>query len=147
MYKQMFSIVTQTIHKENLKEYKDYLNFLFRTEDGVYNICTTEEDIIKSNQWFKNFPLITYVISDNEVKEGDMFLAVATNRDLNGKIFTYLGANKDGIDLIDIMDEEGKKHISTIHLMTDWKRFERYATFEDKRKIVDGQTRIITLDK
>lgn len=143
----MFSIVIQSIPREALTEFKDYINFLFRNEDGVYNICTTEEDVMKSNQWFKNFPFITYVVSDNKVNEGDKFLAVATNGQLNGKIFTYLGANKDGIDLIDIMDEEGTKHISTKYLMSDWMRFERHATLEDKKKIVDGQTRFIKLEK
>lgn len=143
----MLTIVTKTIPTDELTEYKDYINFLFRNESGVYNICTTEEDIIKSNQWFKNFPLITYVVSDAPIEIGDKFLAVATNGSLNGNIFTYMGLNEEGVDLIKILGADDRISISTIHLMKNSKRFERMATIEDKKKIVDGQTKMIKLDK
>lgn len=136
----METIVTKSIPVKELKDYKDYINFLFKNGDGVYNICANEEDVIKSNQWFKNFPLECFVISDTPVKEGDKFLAFSVNRDLNGKIFTYVGPNSDGVDLIDIIDEDDKHHISTIYLLSDARRFERIGTMEDKRMIVDGQS-------
>lgn len=135
----METIVTKTIPVKELTEHKDYINSLFKNEDDVYNVCTNEEDIIKSNQWFKNLPLECFVVSDGPIDKGDKFLALVTNRELNGNIFTYLGFNEEGIDLIDIMDEKGNKRISTIHLLTDAMRFERMATMEDKYMIVNGQ--------
>jgi len=135
----METIVTKTIPLKELTEYKDYINSLFKNGDGVYNVCTNDEDIIKSNQWFKNLPLVCFVVSDGPIDKGDKFLALVTNRELNGNIFTFVGLNEDGIDLIDIMDEDGNKRISTIHLLNDAMRFERMATMEDKYKIVNGQ--------
>lgn len=138
-------IVTKTIPIEDLKEYKDYVGFLFLNQDGVYNICRTEEDVMKSNQWFKNFPLNSIVVSDDKIEVGDKFLAKATNRELNGKTFKYLGLTEGGVGLIDIQDKDGKKHVSTLHLLYGAYKFVRLATMEDKERLVNGVIRPLSI--
>ncbi len=46
-------LVTKPIPREELTEYKDYVGFIFKNENDVFNICDNVEDIVKSNQWFK----------------------------------------------------------------------------------------------
>lgn len=131
-------IVTKTIPVKELGEYKDYVGFLFINEDGKYNLCQTLDKVIDSNKWSKNLPVHTIVVSDDKVQVGDTFLATATNQELHGKTFKYLGATKDGVDLIDIEDKDGNKVTSTIHLLKDAYKFIRKANETDKLKVVNG---------
>ncbi len=131
-------IVTKTIPRKELTEYKDYIGFIFKNENGVFNICHNEEDVIKSNQWFKNFPLNTLIVSDEEIKVGDMFLAVCNNEDLNGKTFRYKGNGIETMGLI-IIEREGKETLTTINILTDSYKFVRIPTREDKEKLVNGK--------
>lgn len=132
-------LVTKTIPREELTEYKDYIGFLFKNENGVFNICDNEEDIIKSNQWFKNFPLKTLVVAKSEISIGDKFLAICSNQNLNGKVFTYVGITEGGVDLIDIKGDDGKESISPKTLLDGSYKFIRRATREDKEKLVNGK--------
>lgn len=134
----MEKIVTKTIPREELTEYKDYIGFVFKNEEGVFNICNTEEDIIKSNQWFKNFPLKTLIVSDDSIEIGDKFLAVCNNEKLNGRVFTYLGISEEGDDLINLEGLEGKL-LSTIHLLNTSYKFVRKPTRQDKEKLINGK--------
>jgi len=135
-------LVTKTIPKEELTEYKDYVGFLFKNENGVYNVCATEEDVIKSNQWFKNLPLNTIIVSDDKIEVGDAFLAIATNQELNGKTFKYLGLTKDAVDIIDVKDKDGKIFNSTVALLYGSYKFIRRANAEDKMKLVNGKINV-----
>lgn len=130
-------LVTKPIAREELTEYKDYIGFLFKNENGVYNICDTEEDIFKSNQWFKNFPLKTIVVNEEPINVNDKFLAVCQNENLNGKIFKYLGPS-DGEGLIELEGLDGKS-ISTHFLLETSFKFVRKATRADKEKLVNGK--------
>lgn len=141
----MKTILKVSIPKSELGEYKDYINSLFVNENGVLNICTNEENIMKSNQWFKNLPVKTYVISDNPIKDGDKFIATCANKDLDEKVFKLVGKNKEGIDLIDIEDELGEKHVSTIHLLRGAWKFEGLPTMEQLEQVVKRQTTSILL--
>jgi hypothetical protein len=134
-------LVTKTIPIEELTEYKDYIGFLFKNQNGVYNICDTEEDVIKSNQWFMNLPLNAIIVSDEKVEIGDVFLGIATNKDLNGKTFKFMGYTKDAVDLIDIKDKDGNIRISTIHLLRDAYKFIRVANKKDKEGLINGVIR------
>ena len=138
-------LVTKTIPIEDLKEYKDYVGYLFLNQNDKYNICHTEEDVIKSNQWFKNFPLNTIVVSDDKIEVGDKFLAKATNQELNGKTFKYLGLTEGGVGLIDIQDKDGKMITSTLHLLYGAYKFVRKATMEDKERLVNGVIKPISI--
>lgn len=129
-------LVTKTIPRNELTEYKDYIGFLFKNENGVFNICDTVEDIMKSNQWFHNFPLKTIIVNKDKIEIGDMFLAICTNQELNGKVFKYLGITEDGDGLIDLYGLNGKI-ISTHSLLTDSYKFVRKATREDKEKLIN----------
>lgn len=40
---------------------------LCRNKDGVYNICQTEEDMLKSNQWFGNLPIKIDIYSEDNI--------------------------------------------------------------------------------
>ena len=137
-------IVTRTIPTTELKEHKDYVGFLFKNENGVYNICQTLEDVIKTNQWFKNLPLHAIIVTDEKPQVGDTFLAAAVNEELNGKTFKFLGYTEDAIDLIDLMDKDGKKIISTKHLLDKAYKFIRLANHDDKMKLVNGVINKIT---
>lgn len=137
--------ITQSIPREQLKDYKHYVNYLFRNENNVLNICRSVEDVIKSNQWTKNLPLKSFIVSTESVCIGDSFLAMATNKELNGNIYIYLGKNKEGIDLIDIMDLSGKKHISTKYLLDNAMKFERWADLADMQKLLNDYFRTINI--
>ena len=134
----MSKILVRQIPREELKEYKDYINFLFKNEDGVYNICDNEEDIIKSNQWFNNRPVEVFVYS-REMAEGKKFLAQCTNRELNNKIFTYIGPDNDGVDLVKVKDDKGEIITSTGWLIEEVIWIERPATMEEKKELVNGR--------
>lgn len=135
----MSKLLVKEIPRDKLKEYKDYIGFLFLNEDSVYNICTNEEDIIKSNQWFNNRPVEVYSVAEEGMGVGKHFIPFCTNREMNGKILTYLGPHKEGVDLIDIMGEDGEEFTSTIHLLKDIVCVERPATLEEKQEIVNGR--------
>jgi hypothetical protein len=129
-------IVTKTIDKSELKEYKDYVGFLFLNKDGVYNICKTEEDVMKSNQWFENLPLNTIVVSDDKVDVGDSFLAISTNQNLNGRLFKFK-AHKE-VDLVVLEDKDGNEVTSTKFILDGAYKFIRLANQADKEKVVNG---------
>jgi len=125
------------IPKEELvkHKYEDYIGFLFKNESGVYNVCTDVEDIMKSNQWFKNLPVNSYILQERALLAptvGDIFWASnIANSQLNEKLFRYDGINEDGIDIFnfthvtvkksttDISPELvfGEKFISTLQLL------------------------------
>ncbi len=138
-------LVTKEIPIEELTNYKDYVGYLFKNGNGVYNICHTEEDVIKSNQWFKNYPLKTIVVSDDKFDVGDRFLACAVNRELNGQVFKYLGETKDAYELIDLQDQKGNKITSTKLLLDGAYKFIRKATMEDKERLINGVIREINV--
>lgn len=47
---------------EELGDYPDYMNHLFYCQDTKkFSILTTEEDIKKSNQWFRTLPVKVYL--------------------------------------------------------------------------------------
>lgn len=131
-------IVTKTIPTNELKEYGDYIDFLFKNENGIYNICMTEEEVEKSNKWFKNMPLHTIVVSNDKLEVGDKFLGLAVNSELNGRIFKYIGPTEGGVDLINIEDKDGNMHVSTIHLLEGSYKFIRIANMQDKEQVVRG---------
>lgn len=131
-------LVTKTIPREELTEYKDYIGFIFKNEEGVFNICNTEEDIIKSNQWFKNFPLKSLVINEEPIEVGDKFLAVCANQSMNGKLFKYIGESSIGVGLIDIEGTDGIKQTTPQLIETSYK-WVRKSTIEDKKKLVNGK--------
>jgi hypothetical protein len=128
-------IVTKTIPREELGAYADYVDYLFLNENGVYNICRNEEDVMKSNQWFKNMPLKTIVVSDDEINVGDKMLVTARNQDMNGKLFTYK-SRKD--DLVYLEDEKGQEVISTKYIFDGAYKFIRKGTMHDKERVVNG---------
>ncbi len=130
-------IVTKTIPREELTEYKDYIGFVFKNENGVFNICNNEEDVIKSNQWFKNFPLKTLIVNEEPINVGDKFLAVCTNQSLNGRVFTYLGRTDGGDGLIDLEGLDGQ-FTSTYQLLETSYKFVRKPTREDKERLING---------
>lgn len=129
-------IVTKTIPQEELGEYGDYIGHLFQNEDGVFNICNTEEDIMKSNQYFGNRPVHTIVVSNDRIRVGDSFLAVCNNRDLNGKLFKFSSVEGDGI--INVEDKDGKETKTTINLLSTSFKFVRKGNKEDKERVVNG---------
>ena len=136
----MKKLLALTIPRNELKDYGDYVNYLFKTEGGRFNVPVDVEDIEKSNHWFKNFPLKTLVVSNYPIQIGDKFISECANQELNMKVFKYLGANKDGIDLIDIEDENGEKHISTKHLLTGAEKVEGEPTLEELKRVVNKQS-------
>lgn len=136
-------IIKLPIPKEELGQHKDYIGWLFENENDVYNICKTEEDIIKSNYWFNNLPIRCVVIQSGEIKPGDKIIPNCINKDLNKKIFTFIGYGKDDTDLIDLIDENNKTVFSTIHLLDDADLYLREITDEEKVNIVNGLIQII----
>jgi hypothetical protein len=143
----MNTLIATDIPRTELKEFKDYIGFLFKNENGVFNICDNEEDIQKSNQWFKNFPLNTVIISQKNIEKGDKFLAQCANRDLNNKIFTYVGiANEREAwkectkEIILIEGEDGTVHLTTEFLLNGAYHFVRNANRDDLKKVVIKQT-------
>lgn len=131
-------IVTKTIPTEELSEHKDYINFLFKNKYGVYNICTTEEDVLRSSQWFGNRPLNVIVVSFEMINPGDTFLAVCRSKELNGKTFKYERPNYNGMNLIDLIDKNGNVHTANWDMLEDCYKVLRVANMEDKQKLVNG---------
>lgn len=132
-------LVTKTIPTAELTAHKDYVGFLFKNENGVFNICDTEEDVIKSNQWFKNFPLKTIIVTKEPIEIGNRFLAICASENLHAKVFKYLGVAKIGEGLITIEDEKKMKITTTPQLLTDSYKFVRKATRADKERLVNGK--------
>lgn len=123
-------------------EYEDYIGYLFESENGKYNLPKTEEDIMKSNQWFKNLPIKVAILSldvhQAMVNEKYMFVGL-TNESLNGKIFEIKNINTE-MQTVDMIDVENRKPvITTIHAFPA-RKFVRWANDEDKKNIVDSQT-------
>lgn len=137
-------LVTKTIPREELTEYKDYINFLFKNEDGVYNICRNEEDVQKSNMWFQNFPLKSIIVSTDSIEVGDKFLAICNNSDLNGKVFKYLGPAEEGEGLIKISSKD-KESFSTEYLLQDSYKFVRMSSLDDREKLINRKITQISL--
>ncbi len=145
-------LLALNIPRTELKEFKDYIGFLFKNESGVYNICNTEEDIQKSNQWFKNFPLDTIVVSEKHIKKGDKFLAQCNNRNLNNKVFKYVGVANEHKDwkkctdeIILLEDGNGEQHLSTETLLDSSYYFVRKANKEELAKVVNKQSLDVAL--
>ena len=57
----------------NTVQPEDCVGFIFKNENGVVNILNNLDDIIKSNAYFKAIPQHLYIISDEEIKEGDWY--------------------------------------------------------------------------
>jgi hypothetical protein len=131
-------IVTKTIPIGELKEYKDYIGFLFKSQ-GVFNICDTEEDIAKSNQWFSNRPLNAIIVNDEPINIGDRFLAIVNNQELNGNTFKYNGPHSEGINLVNLTDKNGLEVISTNHIIKSGYKVIRTTNRKDKEKLINGK--------
>jgi hypothetical protein len=132
-------LVVKSIPRKELKEFKDYINFLFKNENGVYNICRTEEDVMKTNQWFKNFPLKTIIVTQEPINVGDKFLAICNNQELSGRVFTLIDNNVKGEGLVSLQDDTGAEVISTKFILEDSYKFVRKANMADKEKLVNGK--------
>jgi hypothetical protein len=138
--------IIKDIPVNQLTEHKDYVNHLFRTSDGVYNICRTEEDVIKSNQWFSNLPKRAILIDEDlTIEAGDRFIARATNRSLDGKIFKLIGPTEGEEDIIDVEDEYGNILISTIYLLENSLKIVREATMEDIENVANAKCAILEI--
>ncbi len=132
-------IVLKSIPKNELKGYSDYIGYLFKNDDGVYNICDNEEDIMKSNQWFNNLPMHSLVVSDEKVNVGDKFLAVCVNNSMNGKTFTYNGESDKGIDIVSLTDKDGNEVLTTIHILDGVWKVLRATNRKDKEKLINKE--------
>lgn len=130
-------IVVKDIPKTELKDYKDYVGFLFKSQDGVFNICDTEEDVFKSNQWFNNLPVNAIVVSDDKIDVGDKFLAISVNQNLNGKTFTYNGESDEGEGLVSLTNKDGNEVISTKFILDNTYKVLRVANRKDKEKLIN----------
>lgn len=128
-------IVTKTIPREELGDYADYIDYLFINENGVYNICRNEEDVIKSNQWFKNLPLKTIVVSESDINIGDKMLVTTRNQEMHGKLFTYKSKEDD---LVYLEDEKGEQVITTKYIFNGAYKFIRKGNMSDKERVVNG---------
>jgi hypothetical protein len=138
--------IIKDIPVEELTEHKDYINQLFRNSNGVYNICRNEEDVIKSNQWFSNLPKRAILIDEDlTIEAGDRFVARATNRSLDGKIFKLIGPTEGGVDILDLEDENGDLVCSTIYLLDDSLKIIREANKEDLENVVNGKCAILEI--
>ena len=138
--------IIKDIPADQLTEHKDYVNHLFRNSNGVYNICRNEEDVMKSNQWFSNLPKRAILIDEDLIIEaGDRFIARATNKSLDGKIFKLIGPTEGGVGLIDLEDENGDLVCSTIHLLEGGLKIVREATMEDIENVVNAECAILEI--
>ena len=139
--------IIKDIPVDKLTEHKDYINHLFRNSNGVYNICRNEEDVIKSNQWFSNLPKrVILVDEDQKIEAGDKFVARATNKDLDGKIFKLIGPSLEGSeDILDLEDESGAIVVSTIHILEDGLKVIREANMEDLENVVNAKCAILEI--
>jgi len=131
-------IVIKTIPTEELKEHKDYIGYLFKNQDGVYNICDTLEDIVKSNQWSNNRPVHSIMVSDEPIKVGDKILVTCVNQEMNGKTFTYNGDATTGVDLTSLTDRGGNEVLTTKFILDGAYKVLRATNREDKEKLVNG---------
>ena len=138
--------VIKDIPVEKLTEHKDYVNHLFRNNDGVYNICRNEEDVIKSNQWFSNLPKRAILVDeDAKIESGDRFIPRCNSQSLNGRIFKFIGPSSEGEDLLEIQTEEGEVKISTIYLLDDALKVVREANTEDLENVVNAKCAILEI--
>jgi hypothetical protein len=138
--------IIKDIPVEKLTKHKDYVNHLFRNSDGVYNICRTEEDVIKSNQWFSNLPKRAILIDEDlTIEAGDRFIARATNKSLEGKVFKFIGPTEGGEDIIDVEDEDGNILVSTIYLLENSLKIVREATMEDLENVANAKCAILEI--
>jgi hypothetical protein len=138
--------IIKDIPVNQLTEHKDYVNHLFRNSDGVYNICRTEEDVIKSNQWFSNLPKRAILIDEDlTIEAGDRFIARATSRSLDGKIFKLIGITEGALDLIDLEGEDGEIVCSTIHLLENSLKIVRGANMEDLENVANAKCAILEI--
>lgn len=106
------------LDSKTLGEYGDHIGYLFQNEIGKYNLPKTEEDIMKSNQWFKNFPIKVAILSldIHQAIIGEKYMFVGLpNESLNGKIFQIKDINTEmqTVGMLDI--ENGKPVITTIY--------------------------------
>jgi len=131
------------ILKSELGEYKDYIGHLFQNENGVYNICRTEEDVIKSNQWFKNFPIKVAIldvedfVKNIDCKVGDKIFPYCRNEELHYRVFEIKKILKK--DLVELIDDKGNKVVSTKYILLSPK-FIRWNNEEDNSKIITSQS-------
>jgi len=130
-------LVLKPIPRTELTDYKDYINFIFKTENGVFNICRNEEDIIKSNTWFKNLPMKSIVVSNDTINIGDKFLLIANNQTMSGRIFTFINVKTD--DLVTLKDDTGKELEINKIVFDDSYKFVRKANTTDKEKLINGE--------
>ena len=106
------------LNPKTLGEYEDYIGYLFQNEIGKYNLPKTEEDIIRSNQWFKNFPIKVAILSldIHQAIIGEKYMFVGLpNESLNGKIFQIKDIDTE-MQTVSMLDIENKKPVvTTIH--------------------------------
>lgn len=131
-------IVVKTIPRNQLKEHKDYVGFLFKNQDGVYNICDTVEDVVKSNRWFNNLPVYSILVSNDPIEVGDKILVTCTNKEMNGKTFTYKGDANEGVGLVSIVGRDGNEILTTKLVLDGAYKVIRATNRKDKEKMVNG---------
>lgn len=134
--------IIKQIPRELLTEHKDYVGFLFKNQNAVYNICNTEEDVIKSNQWFLNLPQNVYVVdeyySNEKINIGDKFIPHCNSENFNNNLFTFIGYHEDNKNFIRISDETGVEFLTTKNIFYEYSKFIRYGNSEDFLNIVNG---------
>jgi len=130
-------LVTKTIPIDELKDYKDYIGFLFQNDLGNYNICDNEQEIIETNKWSKNLPLNTLIVSDEKIELGDRFLT------LNGKTFKLISYGE--LDTVLLLDNQGKETVLSDNILKSVYKVIRVATIADKEKLVNGTINILNL--
>ncbi len=124
--------------EKELKNYSHYIGNLFINNNGVYNICNTEEDIMKSNQYFANVPIrIAIVHDDAQINIGDTILAECSNKKLDNRIFAIIDISDTGI--VQMKDENGECVLST-KFMLECPLFIRWATDLENKLIVSNQS-------
>ena len=74
-------VVTTPIDKSKISPL-DSLGLLFKSNDNVYNIPNNLEDVLKSAQLFGNTPQQFLLVSNEEIKEGDVFLSIFDKIDI-----------------------------------------------------------------
>lgn len=104
---------------DKLKDYQYYVGYLFRNQDGVFNVCNSLEEIEQTNRYrLYNLPLLSIVVSDEDIKIGDKFLAACENSSLRGNTYTYNGDSLKGVGIIEISDNK-QKIIHTLDTILD----------------------------
>ena len=139
--------IIKDIPVNKLTEHKDYVNHLFRNSSGVYNICRTEEDVLKSNQWFSNLPKRAIIIDEDQaIATGDRFVARTVNKTLDGKVFKLIGPSLEGSEgILNLEDEDGAIVVSTIHILGGGLKIIREANMEDLEKVVNAKCAILEI--